>query len=210
VVAEHGDSFPSTVDDLRRLPGVGPYTARAVASIAFGQPVAAVDTNVRRVLGRIFVGAAAVPRPAQAQALADRTLDTARPGDWNQAVMELGARVCAAAAPRCGECPLRRLCAAEPAIRAVRESGARYRAPRSTAAQGRYAGSNRFWRGRVLDVLRSGTDGQALDLPVLGRCLRLDFTLADLPWLRELLAGLARDGLVDWPGDDAPVRLPGE
>jgi A/G-specific adenine glycosylase len=208
VVDEHGGRLPAEVVSLERLPGVGPYTARAVASIAFGVPAAAVDTNVRRVLTRILHGDGE-SRPARAaQELADTMLVTARPGEWNQVLMELGARVCTGPAPRCSECPVRRLCAAEPAIRAVRESGARYRAPRQARPQGRFTDSVRFWRGRVIDVLRAHPVAPGLHPAELGRCLRLDFGEQDLPWLHRLLSGLARDGLVEWAGGDSAARLP--
>lgn len=108
--------IPRDAASLRRLPGVGDYTAAAIASIAFGEPVAAVDGNVRRVLSRLFmvegfVGRA--PFEKRIRELADRLLeaDSGRnPGDWNQALMELGATVCTPAAPRCGNCPVREFC----------------------------------------------------------------------------------------------------
>jgi len=98
--------FPSTYDGLLELPGVGPYTAAAVASIAFGRPHAVFDGNVRRVISRLF--AARDGFRARTQTL----LDPARPGDFNQAMMELGAVVCLPRQPRCEACPLRRHCAA--------------------------------------------------------------------------------------------------
>ncbi len=112
------DSLPATVAELRALPGLGAYTAAAVASIAFGVPAAVVDGNVLRVLAR-FLGehgdvtkAAARGRIGEA---AERLLAPRRAGDWNQAVMELGATLCAPRRPRCPACPLRRDCAAHAA-----------------------------------------------------------------------------------------------
>jgi A/G-specific adenine glycosylase len=106
----HGGRMPTAVDDLRGLPGVGEYTAGAVASIAYGTPVGAVDGNVRRVLARLFD----VPAPTAKwlRATAADLVDPRRAGDWNQALMELGALVCAPRSPRCGECPLATWCAA--------------------------------------------------------------------------------------------------
>ncbi len=209
VAERHGGRLPPAVDALLALPGIGPYTARAVASIAFGQPAAAVDTNVRRVLSRLVDGVDSDRRPPAIQRLADDLLAVDRPGDWNQALMDLGAGVCTAAAPRCNECPLRHLCAAAPRIRAVAESGGRYRATPVTKPQGRYAHSARFYRGRIVDLLRVHEGADALTAPLIGARLRLDYSVDDLPWLRALLHGLARDGLLDWQGvDDDPVRLP--
>jgi len=101
------DGFPATYEAALALPGIGPYTAAAVMSIARGQPHAALDGNVRRVLSRLL----AVHQPSQAEAAA--LLDRHRPGDFNQAMMELGATVCLPGSPKCGECPLARYCEAK-------------------------------------------------------------------------------------------------
>lgn len=121
VVVEHQGVFPSHPDELRRLPGIGRYTAGAVASIAFGADAAVVDTNIARVLGRVFRvpgrrGSAA--RAKRLWSLATRILPPGRAGDWNQALMDLGATVCTARRPRCGACPVATVCRsrrAEPA-----------------------------------------------------------------------------------------------
>lgn len=108
-----GPRMPVTADGLRELPGIGDYTAAAIASIAHGEPVACVDGNVERVVARV----AAITRPGDARRdvrhLAQTWLDPARPGDWNQAMMELGATVCTPHAPRCGECPVAAACQAK-------------------------------------------------------------------------------------------------
>jgi len=101
-------AVPSRYEELRTLPGVGAYTAGAVASIAFGKPVGAVDGNVRRVLARLLDDAR--PSARRLHSVADRLVDPARPGDWNQALMDLGASLCAPRAPRCRDCPLVRWC----------------------------------------------------------------------------------------------------
>lgn len=109
----HGQ-FPTTSAGLKELPGIGPYTAAAVASICFNEPVAAVDGNVQRVVSRFLGIDAPVDRPEGAREVAEGAqalLDPARPGDFNQAVMELGATVCTPHAPKCGACPLASACA---------------------------------------------------------------------------------------------------
>ncbi|HTW58051.1 MAG TPA: A/G-specific adenine glycosylase [Terriglobales bacterium] len=108
VVRELGGKFPETARNLRALPGVGRYTAAAIASIAFNQPVAVVDGNVERVLQRIS------SKPLAGEDLwlrAEQLLDRQRPGDFNQAMMELGATVCTPRAPACLTCPVVELCA---------------------------------------------------------------------------------------------------
>jgi A/G-specific adenine glycosylase len=108
-VAARG-GFPSTVAELRELPGIGAYTSAAIAAIAFGERAAAVDTNVRRVVARLF--ALARPSRAHIERLVLDQMPAERPGDFVQAMMDLGATICRPKAPRCGECPVARDCAA--------------------------------------------------------------------------------------------------
>ena len=108
VVREYGGRFPQTATELRTLPGIGRYTAAAVASIAFGEPVAVVDGNVERVLQRLF---GEMITGEELWRRAGALLDPERPGDFNQAVMELGATICLPRQPKCLLCPLSKFCA---------------------------------------------------------------------------------------------------
>jgi A/G-specific adenine glycosylase len=115
-VAARGGRFPETRDALLLLPGIGPYTAAAIAAIAFDEPATVVDGNVERVVARVF--AVATPLPAarpQLSALAASLTPDARPGDFAQAMMDLGATICTPRNPACGLCPLRPACAAQAA-----------------------------------------------------------------------------------------------
>lgn len=155
IVAEHGGVVPSTVEVLETLPGVGPYTARAVAAIAFREPVGAVDTNVRRVLGRIAAGGAeAYPGDAM-QALADASVPPDRPDAWTHALMDLGARLCRPSRPRCADCPAvawcRYVAGDRPALAAGPVPGRR-----PVAA---FPATTRWLRGRILDRARAAEDG---------------------------------------------------
>ena len=141
-VAERG--WPRDVDGLEQLPGVGPYTARAVASIAFGVRVAAIDTNLRRVLSR-WHGEALSGKTLEAAAAQDLGDDAAA---WNQAVMDLGATRCRPRRPACSDCPVREWCAG-PGI---------YQPPRS---QGRFEGSMRQVCGAIIRALIRGPVGFA-------------------------------------------------
>jgi A/G-specific adenine glycosylase len=128
VVGELSGRIPRNALELARLPGVGAYTAAAVASIAFGEPVPVLDANVIRVLSRLAGVRGDVSRGAVRSRLASharRLLDPSRPGDWNQAMMELGALVCTAFNPRCERCPIARSCRA-------RRSGDPARYPRAS------------------------------------------------------------------------------
>jgi A/G-specific adenine glycosylase len=131
VVASEG--WPA---DLRTLPGVGPYTAAAVGSFAFGKDVAAVDTNAGRVARRLGRGAPQELLPA------------GRGADWNQAVMELGATICMARRARCGECPVEAWCASAGSVDAAPRGPVRERV--------RFEDTNRFVRGRVVAALAAG------------------------------------------------------
>jgi len=172
--------WPRDAAGLRSLPGVGPYTAAAVAAFAFGEQVAAVDTNVARVIERVD------RRRYPAGALARRAgelLPAGRAGDWNQAMMELGATICTARAPRCDACPLH----------GCRSRG-RAAEPRAGAGRGgrpRFEDTDRYVRGRIVAELAAG--GTPDDRYAPGRFARA-------------LAGLERDGLV--VRDGAGVRLP--
>lgn len=110
VAVQLGGQLPSTAAELRTLPGVGEYTAAAIASIGFGEPVACVDGNVERVLSRVNGWAEKNGSVSKVRADAARLLEPKRPGDFNQAMMELGATVCLPRGPRCAECPVRELC----------------------------------------------------------------------------------------------------
>jgi A/G-specific adenine glycosylase len=122
LVAEHHAQFPTTAEQLRKLPGIGRYTAAAIASIAFEQPQAVLDGNVERVLCRLSGKPLA---HSQAWSAAQQLLDQRCPGDFNQAMMELGATICLPGQPNCAACPLQRWCAwpARKGSRAERSSG---------------------------------------------------------------------------------------
>jgi A/G-specific adenine glycosylase len=144
VMAEFGGQLPRTLDGLLKLKGVGRYTAGAVACFAYEQPVSMVDTNVRRVLSRVFSA-------SQVDALAERVVPTQAAYAWNQALMDLGATLCRVRDPLCLVCPLMGVCGGPTAL------------PRKRP-QGEFRGSTRFVRGRVIDALRSAPAMQVDDL----------------------------------------------
>lgn len=197
ITERHGGEVPRDHDALRALPGVGTYTAAAVASFAFGQRHAVVDTNVRRVLARA-VGGRALAAPTQTAAelrLAEELVpaEPAVAARWAVAVMELGALVCTARTPACAGCPVRRLCAWQRAG-CPPDDGP----PRRGQA---WAGTDRQVRGLLLAVLR------AADAPV--RQQELDAVWPADPLQRaRALDGLVADGLVE-PLPRGRYRLPG-
>jgi len=144
---DHGGRVPSDPKDLARLPGVGPYTAAAVASLAYGAAVPAVDTNVRRIVARALLGAESHEAfPGRIRKAAADWLDPRDPAGWNQALMDLGREVCRPT-PRCSVCPLENHCLF------------RGRSQGTTALPRRqkpFAGSFRQVRGHVVELLRDG------------------------------------------------------
>jgi A/G-specific adenine glycosylase len=151
VVDEHGGNVPHEERALRCLPGVGGYTARAVRSFAFGENVAAVDTNALRVLSRCVAGAPL--GPTTAAHLGDRLIPLGAAWEFNQAMFDLGATVCTGARPHCDACPLRRQCRWR---RAGRTEPDPWRTRLGVRSQGPFAGSDRQGRGRLLEALRRG------------------------------------------------------
>ena len=176
IVERHGGEVPDDEALLRALPGVGEYTTAAVRAFAFGRRAVVVDTNVRRVLARVLSGTALPPpHPTAAERGLARSVvpgsddDAAR---WAAASMELGAVVCTARSPRCGECPVAELCAWRAAGHPADEHTARRRAQA-------WHGTDRQVRGRIMALLRDAVGPvpleaiEALDVPrdQLARCL---------------------------------------
>jgi A/G-specific adenine glycosylase len=195
ITALHGGEVPSDHTELLKLPGVGTYTAAAIASFAFGQRHAVVDTNVRRVFARAVGGTA---QPGISPTAADlRRAEAALPDDaataarWAVATMELGALVCTARTPRCGACPIADRCAWALAGRPAYDGP-----PRRGQS---YDGTDRQARGRLLAVLRDATGPVAK--------ARLDQSWPDPVQRERALDGLVADGLVE-PLTRSRYRLP--
>lgn len=158
IVAEHGGRVPDTFEALQRLPGVGPYTAAAVASIAFGEAKAVVDGNVTRVLSRLVawphdVGTAASKRALQT--VADELLSPTRPGDFNQALMDLGAEICKPRTPLCTECPAASHCLAFAAGTQTQHPIKAKRGP----LPHRHIAAGLVWKGGKLLIARRPAEG---------------------------------------------------
>jgi A/G-specific adenine glycosylase len=193
VVTDHGGQLPDSLDALRALPGIGPYTARAVLAFAFERDHGVVDTNTARVLAR-WEGHRLSAR--EAQVAADESVPPGAAWAWNQAMLDLGASVCTRRAPRCGECPVAETCAwaragwplPDPADGSAGVSG----------GQTRFEGSDRQGRGRLVEALRTGGVA-ATDLP------RAMGWPDDPARAERIAATLIADGLVQ--ADDRGYRL---
>lgn len=190
IVERHGGEVPAAYDDLIALPGVGDYTAAAIATFAFGRRHVVLDTNVRRVFARALAGE---EFPARSVTRAERELagsvlpeDEPTAATWSVAVMELGALVCTAAGPRCDDCPVAALCAWRAAGRPAYDGP-----PRPTQA---WAGTDRQCRGRLLALLRDSHG------PVHRSVL--DGAWEQAEQRERALAGLLADGLAVRVGPD--------
>jgi A/G-specific adenine glycosylase len=195
VVVEFGSALPRTLDGLLRLKGIGRYTAGAVACFAYGLPVSMVDTNVRRVLGRVFVGESLTA--SALRTLADEVIPFHAAYEWNQGLMDLGATICRVDAPLCLVCPLMTVCSS------VGQVSPRAARPRSVS-HAPFVGSSRYVRGRVLDALRTLPAGEGMAIDVLAASIA---QTTDGQRLRGLLERLMRDGLVIQT-TEGRVRLP--
>jgi A/G-specific adenine glycosylase len=202
VVDKYGGRLPSDVDALERLPGIGPYTARAVAAIAFGARVGAVDTNVRRVLGRTMAGSVDALAAIDLQRLADASVPADRAADWTHALMDVGATFCRTTRPACEVCPARPWCRysaeATPSVAVTPSRSATVARERAAP----FSSTSRWLRGRILDRLREadGSNWLELDAP---------FGDHDKEAVARALGLLAAEGLVErHPDSEFRARLP--
>jgi A/G-specific adenine glycosylase len=182
-VDRHGGELPTSLVDLQALPGIGPYTARAVLVFAHEADVGVLDVNAARVLARAVAGRPL--RPVEAQATADEAVPAGRGWAWNQAMLDLGATVCTKRSPACGRCPVAASCrwraggGPDPAIGSAATG----------SAQSRFAGSDREGRGRFVAALRVG--------PVAGADVASACGWpADVTRAERVVGGLVADGLV--------------
>jgi A/G-specific adenine glycosylase len=186
IVGDHGGELPADLDALRALPGVGPYTARAVLAFAHERRAAVVDTNVGRVLARV---AGRRLTPAAVQRIADDLVPADQVWAWNQAVLDLGATVCRPVAPWCHGCPLGRWCrwAGADGDAATDDDPARASAHVSRG-KARFRGSDRQARGRLMAALVAGPVEASGAAEVMG---------VDPQRAEALVGGLVADGLVE-------------
>jgi A/G-specific adenine glycosylase len=195
IVERHDGRVPADLGALLALPGVGPYTARAVLVFAFERDIGLVDTNAGRFVARALVGQSVSSRDAQAAA--DHAVPAGHAWAWGQAVFDLGASICTKRAPRCGVCPIARMCvwnrAGRPAPDPI-EGSASISKPQSV-----FAGSFREGRGRLVAALREG--------PIAACDLGAAAGWPDDPdRVAEAVASLVRDGLATL--DDAGTVAP--
>jgi A/G-specific adenine glycosylase len=211
IVDRHGGQVPSTYEELLALPGIGTYTAAAIAAFAFSRRETVVDTNIRRVHARLIEGRALPSRSLTAaeMRLAERLMpdDDGTSVAWNASVMELGAIVCTARSPKCGDCPVLDRCAWNAAGRPEPDY-----VPKGQA----WHGTDRQVRGAIMAVLRAATEPVHREVLLTGPAnlgfapdpvlLKLHGLNAPQEQLERALEGLLQDGLAE--AVDAGIRLP--
>lgn len=196
VIPLHGGMMPRTLEELKSLPGIGEYTARAILSFAYHEPVMLIDTNHRRVIQRIFFG-----QPKHVDASACARMDTrvmkkleeisivlARINDghyiFNQALMDLGAMLCTSTGPQCAACPFFSMCKAGVQF----ASGTREKRNVVKSSQGKFEGSKRWYRGKIVALLRTRPSVSVGEL--------VDMLALDTNRICAIMESLVRDGLV--------------
>ena len=192
VMQAHNGGIPREYDQLISLPGIGRYTANALRASAFAEAVPVIDVNVQRVLSRIFwkMGTTKHVQPLkQILGLAENLLPSGRAYDWNQALMDLGARLCTARNPQCGDCPATSLCASRFSMSRI----VMHEPKREPSLEGI---PNRMYRGRIVEILRHTMGARRLRADQLGKQIHSSFGRRHTNWFRGLLSGLKEDGLI--------------
>ncbi len=209
IVERFGGAMPRDADALRSLPGIGPYTVAAIRAFGFDEDDAPIDTNIRRIVHRLCFGIE-YPALANAKAIDARARELAAPGeahDWNSALMDLGATLCTARAPKCLLCPLHAACAAAPIdatlLDARRREHAKKPSPQNAIP---FERTTRYARGRIVDRLRSLAPGERISLLDLHRDLQPLLPERPLEELERLVTVLERDGLVACDGAYIALR----
>jgi A/G-specific adenine glycosylase len=207
VVERHGGALPSDREALLALPGIGPYTASAVRAFAFELDDVALDTNIRRIAHRTALGLEYPPQAGERHldALARAALPAGSAHDWNSAMMDVGATICSARAPKCLICPLRDDCAAAPvdaAALAALASGERKRSPQEALP---FERTTRYLRGRIVDRLRDVPPGISLLIDDLIASLAEIVPPDRLDEIPAVTEALERDGIVE--RRDGALRL---
>lgn len=190
IVERHAGEVPDTIDALRAIPGIGPYTASAILCFAYHVRVPVVDVNIARVYSRLRVRRTTndqIDDRARIEEVAHVLLPRTRVAEWHNAVMDLGARLCTARAPRCEECPLGQVCPSAGRIRTVKRERAAEPSHRDVP--------NRLWRGRLVKALHA-VEKRPSPRTLYTRVIGTAPSAEDLQWLKGLLAALERDGVI--------------
>jgi A/G-specific adenine glycosylase len=192
LVRKYAGKVPSDPAVLSELPGIGRYTAHALLVSVYRRDAPVVDVNVRRVLSRLFWRMRTTPDlrpPDEIWNLAEGLVPPGRGYEWTQALMDLGATICTARSPSCAVCPVTRFCSSAGTIRQAMAS-------RQLSEPSLDGTPNRIYRGKVVEFLRTEVRSSGVTAGTLGRRILPRFLPRHEPWLRDLLLGLQKDGIV--------------
>jgi A/G-specific adenine glycosylase len=208
VMGCHGARLPNDIGMLRKLPGVGEYTASAIACFAYRDQVPVIDANVERVLTRVFSGWESVTKDVL-RGIALRILPRGKAWEWNQGLMDFGALICTARSPACTICVLSESCAAFKCTEAP--LGGRKSVPRigSKAHETvkRYEGSRRYYRGMIVRHLVDSEPGTRVSVNELGYLYQKDSEEHDWDWIRGLLVELSDEGILTLEGRHRQLKI---
>jgi len=194
IARERNGRFPANYDELRALPGIGPYTAGAVMNFAYNKPAPCVDVNIQRVLARLFwTPRQTVDKDALASLALQLTEESGAAHDWNSALMDFGSAVCTARNPSCTSCPLRSAC---------KSKGARNDETNASKRQSAFHGSRRWWRGQILKSLLAAPVKEA---HLLHR-IKAQPTAEDHDLYDDALAMMLSEGLAERKGQMLRLR----
>ena len=199
VVKRHGGIVPSDRDELLALPGIGPYTASAVRAFAFNLADVAMDTNIRRIVHRTELGLEYPPKAndKELDAIARASVPPLRSHDWNSAMMDVGATICSARAPKCLLCPLRDSCKAAPVDAAALAILARAGAKKTPQESIPFERTTRYLRGRIIDQLRDVPPTGAIALDDLIAALAAIVPADRIGEIPSVADALERDGIIE-------------
>lgn len=208
VVEQHHGKFPSDITELQKFKGIGDYTAHAMASFAFKQRVPLVDTNIKRVLGRIFFGYRKLETIRDNVGifweLSRQLIASAKsPYDVNQGLMDFGALICTAKQPKCPTCPMRTICQSYPDILTAHPDRLRVKAKRTEPVF--FGQPRRIWRGKILQLLHQHTTG--LTVTAIGKQLQPDWDDTRQAWLQAVIATLVKDKMLVINGNRVRIKV---
>ena len=195
IVQNHNGQVPKSLESLVALPGIGRYTASAIANFAFKLRVPVVDINIKRVIGRGDHGSSFDTDKLAWDTATKYLPEKTKTPDWHQALMDLGATVCTSRKPSCESCPIVLNCSAS--IRFVfTKNNTKMGTPSSKKTNPTFVGSNRFYRGRIVEELRGRID--PIEIDKLGSLIKPDYSAhTDKIWFEKLINTLVKDGLIE-------------
>ncbi len=201
IVDNRANTWPQLEEELVELPGIGRYTARAIMSFAFGKPVGVVDTNVKRILSRVWLAGESLSEKEFFH-FADNVLPPGQIDAWNQLLMDFGALVCTSRSPKCVICPLNQVCQAnlsaqKAGFKTYAEQLATKVSAKSTKPKPRFEETDRYFRGRILDELRQ----QSYDLDEFTELMSERYGLTDHERFVRMVKKMAKDGLIQIEND---------